>query len=243
MKTSKSKRQTSKNDDNDNGANAALKRATKQICDLWRNASVSDARLRQKIGVRVHEAMNDEAKYGKGSVRYIAKELGCTAANLYDYAGVAAAWTNAEFEQLIKRGEASKTPLTISHFILIAKVEDAACRSALIDECITKGYTVRALTVRIAEVAPKAKKDAEVRALRPVDALEKLNASFTVWVAKAEADVGVLAKVESASTKEVVDQLELARDGYAKARGLLDQLEARIAELLVKAPKAAGEAT
>jgi hypothetical protein len=227
---------------NDSEPSEALKEKCSHIRKMMCSADTSDARLRYNISAQVHEAMTEVGKYGKGAVEYIATEIGCTAANLYDYARVAGAWTGDEFEAAIKAPTASKMRLSFSHFVTLAKVVPPADRQALFSECIKKNYSVRDLKARIAETAPSKPAESTVRSLRPGDAVKKLVSSSSACVARMTADFEALAKVEDVSAEPLLAQIAQARAGYAKVRDLIGQLDARIAELLARAAKASEKA-
>jgi hypothetical protein len=217
---------------NENEPSEALKEKSDSIRKMMCNADTRDARLRYDIGLQVHDAMTDGDKYGKGAVEYIAAELGCTAVNLYDHACVAKCWTSSEFDELIKRRTPSRMPLAFAHFVVLAKVRKPEDRQRLLTECLGARSSVRELKKRVAEVAPRKHADPAAHGARPFDAVRRLVASSNSWVIKAQADIETLGKVDGADAGKMVEQIELARDGYAKARTLIEQLESRMTELI-----------
>jgi hypothetical protein len=223
--------QTSTNDQPTN----ALKEKTKTIGELLFKAGTRDTKLRYHIGTQVLDAMTDDDKYGKSAVKYIAEQVGCTAANLYAHADVADAWSSAEFDELAvrKNSKSEGLPLSFTHFIIIAQVEDSGLRPKLIADALEEGDSVRELRKRIDALKSAEEAPAAVRALRPKDALRRLVSSSNSLVEKAESDIETLGTVKDV-TPELVEQVETARKSYAKARELIEQLDERCTALLTK---------
>jgi len=188
-----------------------------------------DARLGYAIGARIKSLKSEEGKYGKGSVEHVADEVGCTAALLYNFAKVADAWTDEEFEaELAKPSEG--LPLTLSHYAVVARLKDVAQHPTFLERARCELLPVRELAQLIR--AANRKPGAPSRG-RPV--LSLLVTASARMLERTKADFESLKTVNV--TDDSADQLQLALETYTAMRVAAEQVESRLAELLVQAKK------
>lgn len=209
--------------------NPNLAKKTQELRTLLRDRTSNDATLTYRVAATVAEIKGDETKYGKGSVKLLARELGYTAANLYACAKVAEVWDHSAFELHLKRVTAKGLPLTFSHFLEIASVPHAEERDALLQKAIDNDLSVR-------EVARAARPPRAAKV--PKETLEKLGvlgaAEAAFESAKADLDrlTGALHAGPALTPKELEasiatyeQAIELHENALAELRGHLRQQE------------------
>jgi len=131
-----------------------------QLRSLWAKRAMGGAKDAYPIGVQVRGIIDRAGTYGRGLVKLLAGEFGVTAALLYSYATVPAAWTSEAFEAATAERNAKGQPLTFSHFVELAKAEPAA-REQLFKRALLDPMSVRDLKDAVAakRKKPKSKKD------------------------------------------------------------------------------------
>ena len=208
MKTRTTK--TSKSAKNKGKMSKELAAKVATIRELMKNRSASDAKTMFLIAVEVAAVKRDEKKYGRRSVTRLASELGCTAANLYGYAGVAETWERESFDAIMARANAEGLPLTFSHLVELAKakVPSEEARETLIQRALSESLSVRKLTRIIRPNARKAGKDGA--ALTSV--LTKATAAFR----HAEKEVGDLERLVSSTAAPTPEEIKTSVETYER---------------------------
>jgi len=164
---------------------------------LFDDRTSSEASTMYRIGAEVVAIKTDEAKYGTTAVKHLARAVGCSSANLYSYATVAETWGDMEFEERIARVDASRRPLTFSHFIELAKVRDQEQRERLLNVALAKSLSVRALSRAARDAdsgAPRPASQTAVRSIAPLGPWSLLDLARVVR-ARAAQDVDEVEKM------------------------------------------------
>lgn len=191
-----------------------LQTSCNKIRTLLSRQNRDDAQAKYDIGVEIVAVKKDEDKYGKGSVRVIADELGCTTVLLYTYAAVAAAWTPDEFKAICKKKNVKGVTLSFRHLLALAKA-DGDKRQALLEEMLTQCPPAQ-------EMERKSRKSPAIssqhRVLVNVSKVAKLLARCETETASAE----LLAELEDAvkqspDTKKTVDEMLATLDAQRAA--------------------------
>jgi hypothetical protein len=132
------------------GASRALSAKIEEIRAHLARITPRDSTERYRIGLAVRALEEDPRKYGQAAVARTARALGVGEGTLYEYALVARAWSERAFQDLAARkGGRTGLPLSFSHFIELAAIEDTEARNAVVEEALARGWTVRELRVRI----------------------------------------------------------------------------------------------
>lgn len=120
-----------------------VKSAVDEIKEVLTSNSKDDAKTRYLVGRKVNEIRTQasDEKYGKRVVATIAREVGLTAASLYQYADVARTWAPEDFEVLKDRAAAAR--LTFSHFIELTHPDHGPERDARLEHAIIESLSVR----------------------------------------------------------------------------------------------------
>ena len=126
---------------------------------------------RYEIGVVVRDIVEDEATYGAGAMRLICDALGLKKTSLYDAASVARRWSREAFRDRMDKPTLHRVPLSFSHFVVLAEVDDAARRDELLDIARREGLVVRELR-NLARQASR--KDATPRASSALESSVRL---------------------------------------------------------------------
>lgn len=125
-----------------------------KIRGLMATRATGDTKVAYQIGAEVFGITKETEKYGRGSVKLLAGELGCTAALLYSYARVAAAWNPEEFKEATKKANAKGLPLTFSHFVELAREEESkAAREHLFALALRESLDRRGTLIRCTSCA------------------------------------------------------------------------------------------
>jgi hypothetical protein len=113
--------------------------AYKEIHDLLDGQRRDKAHVWYKVGRRI-------AEHGKKSVAKIAELLGRDASCLNDAKRVAKTWTPQQFKTLLeKQDKVRGNHLSWSHFVEVQRVIDTELRDSLIEDVLSKGWSVRDL--------------------------------------------------------------------------------------------------
>ena len=134
----------------------------------------TDTRARHAIGALVREVKGDPGVYGGGAVTQLAVETGQDVATLYRHASVAACWSLDEVEQLL--AAPAPRPLSWSHLVLVASVDDPEERSRWIARCRAESLSIRGLEELLATrdgLKAQWSVDATERLLREAEALSE----------------------------------------------------------------------
>ena len=82
--------------------------------------------------------VKDNAAYGNGGVKKLARLLGKRQGWLYDAARVVEAWPGSEFEELMRRRDAVRgRPLCWTHWVMLAGYDDDH-RPEMVEEVLEK---------------------------------------------------------------------------------------------------------
>ncbi len=151
-----------------------IEKTIETVRSLHQRGQTDLATTRYQIGVALKH--HDES-----DVKRIAKETKCSKATLYKCLRVAKAWPEAEFDELIAKGN------TFGHLAEVTKVKQADKRDELLDTATSQKLSTKALRAHVREHQPvrekKAKRfpqagstsDALVRTLkRAISALDDL---------------------------------------------------------------------
>ena len=147
---------------------ADLRTKCDEIRTLMTDGNKKEVHAKYSIGLAIVMVQNDSEKYGKGSVRVVASELGCTAALLYSYAAVASTWTPDAFEVASARDNAKGISLTFSHFIELSKVKNAQKREALLTAALEEAWSLRSLLSKMPRLTKKLSHEPKLVAARMV---------------------------------------------------------------------------
>ena len=134
----------------------ALLGACSVIRGLLAGAERDEVLTRHRAGEALRTLKRAPETYGTQSVERVAAELGMSARVLYRYIAVAESWSESQLKVEIDRTNRFGQPLSWSHFLALAKVDDARSRALLIDECLANAWSVRELTQRMQAVAERA---------------------------------------------------------------------------------------
>ncbi|MFI5297126.1 MAG: hypothetical protein ACHREM_03430 [Polyangiales bacterium] len=122
----------------------ALAATCERVRRLYSESRSGMSLARFDIGVEVRKVMENEARYGKYAVRRIASAIGRGEDDLYRYALLPAAWSREGFVSLAARPSKKGVPLTLSHFVAIAK-QPERLRDRLVRFALEGGVSVREL--------------------------------------------------------------------------------------------------
>jgi hypothetical protein len=114
--------------------------------DEWRRSIVS----RYQIAVVIKEVYDDVngnkgSVYGARAVEAIKKALGWDDGVIYQALRVAGAFTPGQIEDMARMRTAGGRPLSVSHVVALAGVEDEGRRRSLLDRTVREGWTTRKL--------------------------------------------------------------------------------------------------
>lgn len=195
----------------------AVKNALREIKQALSTLSKHDVPARYQIGAKVHDLRSSasEQKYGKRAVATIAREVGLTAACLYQYADVARTWNSETFEDVGRR--AATAGLMFSHFIELAHADHAAGREGLLKRAIDEKLSVRQLrrlrTKPVPNALERVKKEAGTS-----DVLERLKSEGPSDELRAMLDEALKQERQALCVlEERIHALELAKQGYESA--------------------------
>jgi hypothetical protein len=136
-----------------NPLSPALRAKIEELRSHIARVTPRDSIERYKIGVVVRALEDDPRRYGLSAVAAAAQELGFSASTFYGYGLVARAWSEHDFQELAaRRGGQTGLPLSFSHFIELAALEDIKVRDALMEVALGHGWTIRELRARIGRV-------------------------------------------------------------------------------------------
>lgn len=127
-----------------------LRNRCEKVRKVLAKSGPEDALARYQLGELVKDAMADQEKYGKKAVHQIGTSLGYDEKTLYRYSKVAKAWPLDELTELLKqRSLKTGMPLSFSHLLEIAGVEDGRKRRKYVNQVLKEGLSVRVLKDRI----------------------------------------------------------------------------------------------
>lgn len=187
--------------------------AIREVRDALLGASKEDIASKYFAGQaveRIRKTASNE-KYGKKAVSIIAREVGVSAARLYQCADVARTWSEPVFSRVGLA--AAKAGLTFSHFVELAHHDHSAERSDRLNAAIDRKLSVR-----------------QLRALRTEKTAAPSGAKLVTRAPEpAPENVDVLARIESEGmTHDTLEALD------AELHALCNQrvgLQARIEKL------------
>jgi hypothetical protein len=129
--------------------NDELRAKAVEIGKLLTESATESSRARYRAGALVVEIDGDPAKYGRGAVRRVALAVGRDDSTLYDYATVARSWDRKEFLALAARKNSGGVPLSFSHFVALARIEQRRTRDALLERAFRDSLSVRELAALV----------------------------------------------------------------------------------------------
>ncbi|MFE8599856.1 hypothetical protein [Archangium violaceum] len=137
-----------------------LREALEKLRELVTQSDTQDAATQYSIGCVVRDVQDAPGKYGAGSVKRLARELGRNETSLYHRAQVARTWPPDEYAALLAKKNSKDLPLSFYHLVALSSVADRQAREQLIEEVLAESYTVKA-TKRLVEAraAPAAVED------------------------------------------------------------------------------------
>jgi hypothetical protein len=117
------------------------------IDDEWRRSIVN----RYQVAVVIKDIYDDVTEnkgsvYGAKAVEAIKKALGWDDGIIYQALHVADAFTPEQIEAMTQMRLPGGRPLTYSHVVELARVEDEGRREKLLRQAVTEGWTTRKLT-------------------------------------------------------------------------------------------------
>ncbi|HEX8435245.1 hypothetical protein [Archangium sp.] len=122
-----------------------LREALEKLRELMTQSDTQDAATQYRIGCVVCDVQDAPGKYGAGSVKRLARELGRNETSLYHRAQVARTWPPDEYNALLARKSSKGLPLSFYHLVLLASVEDRNARERLIEEALKKDVSVNTM--------------------------------------------------------------------------------------------------
>lgn len=135
--------------------NEEHQKAYEEIRSLLDGDQRNTAMVWYAVGCKVLYIM-DTAEYGESVVNKIAKHLGRNASLLYEAKCVADTWTQSQFEELLNQEhEDSGGRLSWSHFVEVQRVIDTELRDSLIEDVLSKKWSVRDLKQAIKGSPPE----------------------------------------------------------------------------------------
>jgi len=121
-----------------------LLEAANRIYVLWNGADASDIERRHQVALACL-AVSAEASYGKQAVAKLAQHIGRSQSSVYEHIGVARVWPDATaLKELVTSPEGRK-PLTWTHLVELAKLDDDKRREELLSAAKENGWTVAEL--------------------------------------------------------------------------------------------------
>jgi hypothetical protein len=193
-------------------------RRCKELRDELARVGRADAKARYNIGV----AVNDLKDHRKRGVSLLADELGFDRKTLYKFGAVAEAWPWSVVKGILEREDAKGLPISFSHLVVVASVEDTGKRDELIDAILEERLSVRQLEARIAH-PPKG--------AAPDDGAARAKSSEPSWFRTVRATFEPL--------HERVDGLEAELDALeGKAVELFPDDARRLADMLARQAEA-----
>jgi hypothetical protein len=148
--------------------NPELLEALKELSKLVAESDTEDAKAQYRIGCVVRDVMDAPKKYGDGSIKKLALELGRDEKSLYHRASVARAWSPEEYNALLARKNPKGFALQFYALVAIAYVEDPVARERIIKEALDKSLPVKAVRSRVkklltptAETPPEAQEEGD----------------------------------------------------------------------------------
>lgn len=212
-----------------------------------------DVKGRRGIGQHIASIKNNARKYGLKAVETIAQQIGVSDSWLYDCATVAEAWTAEQIETILRRkDEQRKQPLSWTHLVLLAEVDDKKERRSWVDGTLQNGWTVKELRAHLNpspedEDEPAEKSDSELedqavgRWLRNIQAfaesdVSKQNQWNDTLFSPDGPGIGIESPEDMRSLDQAIEAVEHARDGYTD---LLKKLKKAVKQQLKDKQEAA----
>lgn len=193
-----------------------VQKAIEMIKRTLFGASKKDLASRYLVAAKVEEIRTaaPNEKYRCRAVATIARGVGLTASRLYQYADVARAWNQGQFDDAGPR--AAKAGLMFSHFVELAHKDHDAHRDQLLEEAIDKGLSVRKIRDMRSEAEKKSTAAATKGKPEYADILSRLAAEGpTDEIRQAiDAELGELHK-RDAELQRRIEKLEAARATWA----------------------------
>ena len=135
------------------GVDAAFADVCETIRALLAQAVRDELLTRYRVGSLIALARRSPDTYGEHAVDRLAADLGMTAPTLYRYAAVAESWSRRDIEAQSVRTNRLGEPLSWSHLVVLSRMMDASTRRTLLEDCLSKGWSVRKLTQVITTLA------------------------------------------------------------------------------------------
>lgn len=129
--------------------NVALNKVYQELRREIAKAVRGDALARYRIGARVLEIEKTPKKYGTSAADTLATLLSLDRSTLSLYKSVAETWKEGQVANLLKKQTAGGMPLTFSHLVALAAVEDSDVRQRFLDLALHEGLSVRMLRNKI----------------------------------------------------------------------------------------------
>jgi len=222
-------------------ASPALKKTYDKLKTLLVKGLVNEASAKYEIGAIVAGVKNAPKTYGTGAVNLLAKAFRHNEDTLYEWASVAEAFAQKEFDKLLRRSSAVGIPLSFSHLIEIAKARRTK-RPTLIERCLNESLTVRELREL---VRPRAKVQEEGRgddalgddegegadaAPEPWSMLPTLSSEMVAHAKGVSANVEALAETESSEELRTLltEALGAQREIQELCTGNIEAIEAHL---------------
>jgi hypothetical protein len=123
--------------------NLELREVYEQLRDLVTQSDAQDAATQYRIGCVVRDVQDAPGKYGAGSVKRLAHELGRNETSLYHRAQVARTWLPDEYEALLAKKNSKNLPLSFYHIVALSSVTDRQAREQLIGKVLAESLSVK----------------------------------------------------------------------------------------------------
>lgn len=130
--------------------NSALAAKISLITTLLAECRETEALTRHKVAGHVADIVRN-AKHGDGAKETLANELGWSVDKIAEYESVWDTWSPTQFRKLLKRKSSLGKPLSWTHCVLLAVIDDPAEREAATKEVLLKAMNVRELRAYLAK--------------------------------------------------------------------------------------------
>jgi len=128
----------------------AFLQKVRELKELCASAERKQVSVQYPIALACLDIVQGENnQYGHYAVHYAAEQLRISDVWFRKVAKVAEAWTQEQIEVLAARENSRRWPLSWTHFVELADVEDDGIRSRLTEEALDKSWSVRTLTKHI----------------------------------------------------------------------------------------------
>lgn len=244
------------------GMTDAARELAKSLESKLSKLSTTAIMVNYETGLKLSEALADEAKYGANLVEQLASYLGYSnPTTLYNCRNFAEAFEKAYIEELCKTPAANGMALTYSHFVAVLPLKKQSQREKLLELAKKQGLSVTELLAEVrsrqesADKGGKGKRGRKQKMPASVEAgLSKIKSlsqkldNFLVEILP-EAIVSRLEEISPDSVSERLltsmdeagKQLKQTQDDIASALIEIGDAQKRISEILEAAAEAADE--